>query len=125
MDTHFTRAFFLRTLFATGALALLGTALMPGRTVAAHGDPKADGAQTFANSGCQHCHGAAGEGTKKGPPLLDIRKRMNDEQVKEQIKHGGKSMPAFADSLDDTQLESLVKFLRAKKWLPIPTPTAQ
>ncbi len=124
-DTRINRALVTRIFLTTGAFVLLGGALVPGSAVAAYGDAKADGAQVFANSGCEHCHGAVGEGTKKGPALVDVRKRMNEQQIKDQIKHGGKSMPAFADALDDAQLDSLVKFLRAKKWPPIPAPSAQ
>ena len=125
VNTRFSWAQPFRIFLVVVAVALFFGTLLPGRTVAAHGDAKAEGAQVFANSGCQHCHGQAGEGTKKGPSLQDVRKRMDEAQIKDQIKHGGKSMPAFADSLDDAQLEELVKFLRAKKWPPIPAPTAQ
>jgi len=115
---------FLRSLLAAGFVALCALGLAP-QAASAHADARADGAQTFANSGCEHCHGATGEGTKKGPSLLDVRQHMKADQIKDQIRHGGKSMPAFGDALDDAQLESLVKLLRSKKWPPIPAPTAQ
>ena len=122
-----------RTLTATlllassGALLLAGA--MPTRTVLAHQDPKPQPAELFASSGCTQCHGETGLGTAKGPSLRDVRKRLTAEQVHTQIKDGGKSMPPFADALDDAQITSLVEFLRAKKpwnaWLPAwPRPTS-
>ena len=115
---------FTRPLLLVSSFVLLALAFVP-RGASAHADAKADGAQVFANSGCQHCHGQAGEGTKKGPALLDVRRHMNADQIKDQIRHGGKSMPAFGEALDDAQLDGLVKLLRAKKWPPIPAATAQ
>lgn len=77
----------------------------------------------FSSSGCAHCHGDAGQGTPKGPSLHDVRKKLNGAAMTKQIKEGGQSMPGFADSLDDPQIERLVKFLRAKHPAYEPTPT--
>ena len=90
----------------------LSTPTVP--TVQAHADAKKDGAAVFASSGCGHCHGDRGEGTAKGPSLLNVRKRMNADAVAKQIKDGGKSMPPFGDSLSDEQVVELVKFLRSR-----------
>lgn len=93
-------------------------------SVLAHGDKKLEGAELFGSSGCTHCHGAQGNGTDQGPDLRDLRKKLKPEQITEQIKHGGKEMPAFGDSLNDGQIADLVAFLGAKKWQSVPPPTS-
>lgn len=100
------------TILLTAAACLFGTNLTP--AAEARADAKQEGAALFASSGCAHCHGDAGQGTAKGPALHDVRKKLNAAAMAKQIKEGGQSMPGFADSLDDAQIERLVKFLRGK-----------
>lgn len=100
------------TLLLTAAACFFGTVVTP--TAEAHTDAKQGGAAIFSSSGCAHCHGDAGQGTSKGPALRDVRKKLNTAAMTQQIKEGGQSMPGFADSLDDAQVERLVKFLRGK-----------
>jgi|SRR5580765_4665866 len=81
-------------------------------------DPKPSpeqGAALFTSSGCPQCHGPNGLGTVKAPSLRDVRKRKSDDEVRIQIKDGGKVMPPFGEALTDPQIESLVQFLRSKK----------
>jgi mono/diheme cytochrome c family protein len=78
-------------------------------------DPKeVAGAILFRDRGCTHCHGAAGEGTHKGPSLANVRKSMSPEQMTNQIWDGGQNMPPFSDSLSHDEVSQLVSFLRAK-----------
>ena len=84
--------------------------------VSAHEDRKLAGGELFATRGCSHCHGVEGTGTDQGPSLRDVRKRLKPEQIADQIKHGGKEMPAFGEGLDDRQIADLVAFLDAKTW---------
>lgn len=93
-----------------------------------NGDEMA-GAVLFRDKGCAHCHGANGEGTKKGPPLANIRKdkRWPPEKLKNQILNGGQKMPPFADSLTDQEVAQIIDYLRARQ-RPVPppaTPTTQ
>lgn len=83
------------------------------------------GATLYRDKGCAHCHGAAEEGTKKAPPLVDIRKSKIWTQTKitNQILNGGKKMPPFADSLTDQEIAQIVTYLRAKN-PPVPPPPA-
>ena len=104
--------FALRT--ATGPLGASPTIVL------AHADKKLEGAELFGASGCTHCHGVEGNGTDRGPSLRQLRKKLKPEQITEQIKHGGKEMPAFGDSLDDGQIAELVAFLDARKWQTVP-----
>jgi mono/diheme cytochrome c family protein len=47
---------------------------------------------------------------------------MNKDQIAHQIHDGGMSMPAFANSLTDPEIQDLVAYLRAKrKFIPVPT----
>ena len=111
-----------RGLVGLGMVGLLTTAaaLVRPAPAAAFADGKEAGAELFATRGCTHCHGADGMGTDKGPSLRDLRKKLKDGQVREQIVHGGQGMPAFGDSLKDEEVDELVSFLRAKKWVTPP-----
>jgi mono/diheme cytochrome c family protein len=73
-----------------------------------------DGPTLFTSSGCPQCHGPEGLGTEKAPSLRDVRKRKTEEQIRSQIKEGGKSMPPFGEALTDQQISALVEFLRSK-----------
>ena len=96
--------------------------------LAAH--KKADemaGAILFHDAGCARCHGPRGEGTRKAPALLNIRKNKlwTPAKITEQIQNGGQKMPPFSDALTDAQTAQVVTFLRAKHWpLPPPAPPA-
>jgi len=78
-------------------------------------DAKA-GAVLFRDRGCTYCHGAKLEGTKKAPPLADVRndKTWPVDKITEQILNGGQKMPPFRDSLSDDEIAQLVTYLRAK-----------
>ena len=73
-----------------------------------------DGPTLFTSSGCPQCHGSEGLGTLKAPSLRDVRQRKTEEQIRSQIKDGGKSMPPFGGALTDDQISALVEFLRSK-----------
>lgn len=80
-----------------------------------------DGPTLFTNSGCPQCHGPEGLGTEKAPSLRDVRKRKTEEQIRSQIKEGGKSMPPFGEALTDNQISTLVEFLHSKNgWKKMP-----
>ncbi len=74
------------------------------------------GAALFRDKGCAFCHGPGGEGTKKAPSLVDIRKdkAWPAARMTTQILNGGQKMPPFRESLDDNQIADLVAYLRAK-----------
>ena len=99
-------------------------------SVSAGSNAKQRGAELFATHGCAHCHGPAGVGGGRGPDLQLVRKRMNKEQIAHQIHDGGMSMPSFANSLTDPEIQDLVAYLRAKRKLirvpaaPHPPPPA-
>jgi len=115
-----------RTRLFLPALFLSASALFSIPSYAA--DQAADtlaGAALFRDKGCAHCHGEHLEGTKKGPPLADIRtdKQWTPAKMTSQIMNGGQKMPPFSDSLTDPEIAQIVTFLRAKKH-PAPPPAA-
>jgi len=66
---------------------------------------------------CAVCHGPRGEGTQLGtmktPPLNSGAALTDpDERFFQQISDGGKGMPPFKYTLDDRQIEDLVRFIR-------------
>lgn len=113
------------------ALALCGTALATAYVrlhrpvpAAAYADHKTAGAELFGSRGCAHCHGMDGKGTDRAPALRDLRKKISTDKMHDQIVHGGQGMPAFGDSLKPEEVDDLVSFLRAKKWIDPPAPPA-
>lgn len=80
------------------------------------------GAVLYRDKGCAHCHGATLEGSKKAPPLADIRKNpaWTPAKLTDQILNGGKKMPPFSDSLSDQDVAQIVAYLRAKHRPPAP-----
>ena len=105
-------------LAATLGVFILG--LAHPSVASAHENEKQQGAELFTTRGCAHCHGNTGQGSDTGPALRDLRKRLKPEQIEHQIVAGGQAMPAFGDTLTHEQVEDLMKFLRAKKWTPVP-----
>lgn len=108
-------------LFSVAALgATLTLALSASAPVGAKPNQAMEGAELFATRGCTHCHGAEGKGTDQGPSLRELRKHRRPAEIERQIVYGGGAMPAFGDTLDHAQVESLVSFLRAKTWIQAP-----
>ena len=66
---------------------------------------------------CAVCHGPRGEGTQLGtmktPPLISGAALTDpDEKFFKQISDGGNGMPPFKYTLDDKQINDLVRFIR-------------
>lgn len=66
---------------------------------------------------CAVCHGPRGEGTQLGtmkiPPLNSGAALTDpDELFFKQVSNGGKGMPPFSHTLDDKQIEDLIRFIR-------------
>ena len=66
---------------------------------------------------CADCHGPQGEGKQLGTlkiPPLSSGAALNDPDEKffKQISDGGNGMPPFKYTLDDRQIEDLVRFVR-------------
>ena len=66
---------------------------------------------------CAVCHGPQGQGTQLGtmktPPLNSGAALIDsDERLFKQISDGGNGMPPFKYTLDDRQIEDLVRFIR-------------
>lgn len=68
---------------------------------------------------CARCHSANTTRTLHGPGLQALYKQpylasgapANDDRVASVIRHGRAMMPAFGDTLDDTQLHALLAYL--------------
>ena len=95
--------------------------------LAASADAAADvqaGAALYRDKGCARCHGAALEGNKKGPSLVDMDKDKEwpPQKMTDQILDGGQKMPPFREALTDDEITQLVAFLRAKDRPVLPQP---
>jgi mono/diheme cytochrome c family protein len=89
------------------------SAKKPDTPSAISNDPRVRGAHVFSDSGCQQCHTIRDIGGKKGPDLSSVGRRLNEEQIRTQILHGGKQMPAFADVLQTSETDDLVAYLHS------------
>jgi mono/diheme cytochrome c family protein len=110
---------------ALSAALMVALALTPTR-VKATSTAYTHGKELFATKGCAHCHGTDGINGDRGPDLQTLRNRMSAAQVTTQIHDGGKSMPAFGDSLTSPEINDLVAYLRTKrkKIIKAPPPSA-
>lgn len=79
------------------------------------GMARIDGAEVFEAS-CSECHGAKGEGTKKGIPLTSGQAlaHSEDEYIKQVINGTPYKMAAFRDKLSPEQIAAVVKYLRTE-----------
>jgi mono/diheme cytochrome c family protein len=110
-----------RVLLAASVLLVL--AGVPGfHARAASSADRAAGAELFKQNGCEHCHGADGIGTDRGPSLMTVGKRLHRDQIQQQILDGGKQMPPFKDVLNDEETRELVDYLAHKKKASKPVP---
>ncbi|HEV2862320.1 MAG TPA: cytochrome c [Pyrinomonadaceae bacterium] len=84
------------------------------------GTPPADASASprlLYERNCAVCHGPRGEGKQLGtlnvPSLREGRALTDpDSRLLSQIRDGGNGMPPFKYQLDDTQIESLARYLR-------------
>jgi mono/diheme cytochrome c family protein len=117
----------LSRLIAAACIAVLCSAIVSAQTPSQEPSPALplDGPSIFASAGCPQCHGASGQGTTKAPSLRDVSKRKTEEEMRTQIKDGGKTMPPFSEALTDEQITRLIEFLRSKDaWKNTPTAPA-
>jgi len=89
-------------------------------TAALAQDPPAEGKDLFKKN-CVMCHGEDGAGSDMGKMLKvkDLRSKeiqdMTDDKIKDVIKNGNGSMPAFKGTFTDEQLDQLLKVIRSFK----------
>lgn len=99
-----------------GAATLLAVAVAVAADAPKKGDV-AKGKAVFAQ--CVMCHAVDGTTKKMGPNLKGLYKQaklkngkaVNDADVEDVIKKGGKGMPAFGEMLSAQELQDLVAYL--------------
>jgi mono/diheme cytochrome c family protein len=105
-------------LTAAAACLALGTAAGCTSRASKPAPPSgADATRVTYERSCMVCHGPRGEGKqlgtltvpslRAGAPLTDP-----DERLFTQISEGGKGMPPFKHTLDDRQIQDLVRLIR-------------
>ena len=104
-----------------GSLAAVGLALAATGCISRAPQPAASTARAtprvLYERNCAVCHGPQGQGTQLGtmkiPPLSSGAALTDpDEKFFKQISDGGNGMPPFKHTLDDKQIEDLVRFIR-------------
>ena len=101
-------------------LAIFCLALLAGGCVARPQKPLPTGnvpVRVLYERNCAVCHGPRGQGTQLGtmktPPLNSGAALTDtDEKFFKQISDGGNGMPPFKHTLDDRQIQDLVRFIR-------------
>jgi len=103
--------------FAAVVVAFVSSLPRPSSSIvqAYSSESKKAGATLFHEKGCEHCHGANGQGGELGPDLSTVGKRLKKQQIEHQIHDGGAAMPAFGDVLQPDEIKDLVDFLHAKR----------
>jgi cbb3-type cytochrome c oxidase subunit III len=107
---RFQVATFFKVLGVGTFLLVFGLALQAG--------PAPDGGDLFKQK-CAMCHGADGKGypSLKTPDFTDpkVQASLTDQEIAQVIKNGKKdtAMPAFANSLSNDQIQSLVVYIRS------------
>ncbi len=79
------------------------------------------GEKLFA-SNCKKCHAADSGLATQGPNLEGVFDKKflpsgapaNDERVKNVLQYGRRSMPAFGQVLDDSQIDSIIAYLKTQ-----------
>lgn len=105
-----------RALLVAAIAMPVACAWSPGKAV--HASSRGERARAevlFKDKGCEHCHGVEGVGTELGPSLSTVGKRLSKAQIEQQLKDGGKQMPAFGDALSQDEMKELVDYLVHKK----------
>ena len=105
-----------------GALLAAGLALAAGGCTSRANKPAPAAAgpertRLLYERNCAVCHGPRGQGTQLGTmkvPSLREGAALDDpdEHFFKQISDGGKGMPPFKHTLDDRQIQALVRFIR-------------
>lgn len=60
---------------------------------------------------CARCHGTDGGGGI-GPPLIDVDRRLSDDEQREIIRNGRRTMPRFDSVLTDEEIDAVVRYSR-------------
>lgn len=74
-------------------------------------DPELRSGADVFRSKCSSCHGADGGGGI-GPSLRQIEDRLDDVAQRDVVVDGVKSMPSFANTLSETDIDAVVRFTR-------------
>jgi quinoprotein glucose dehydrogenase len=80
--------------------------------------------EAIYRSQCSVCHGTDRGGSPPAfPSLIEINKRLTDEQIIATVQQGKGRMPGFP-GLSDTQLQTLLQFLKGQSPAGNPQPTS-
>lgn len=71
-------------------------------------------AEAIYKSNCVTCHGADLSGAV-GPNLQKVGARLSKDQISATIANGGAGMPAFKNTLKDSEIAALADWLSTKK----------
>ena len=61
---------------------------------------------------CRNCHALDGKGGRRGPDLTDVATRLTADQLVRQVLQGGGNMPAYAKTLEPSEVAAVVAFMR-------------
>lgn len=67
-----------------------------------------DNGEGVFKENCASCHGDDADGDGSGP---DLRSETDNDEVIDQVKNGGGSMPAFEDELSEEEIEDVAAYI--------------
>jgi ubiquinol-cytochrome c reductase cytochrome b subunit len=88
---------------------------LPEKIVGAISGPVFEGAHLFYAKGCLNCHLIGSYGGRRGPNLTAIGSLLSKDQIILRIANGGINMPAYASTLNQSEMADLVAFLQSRK----------
>ena len=99
-------------LAGAGLIALAGIAVAQ---PAASPEPQPEiNVKVLFASNCGFCHSDGGRSAGRGPQLMNTQR--SDEFMRERIKNGKEgAMPAFGQMFSDTDIDAIIKYIRALK----------
>lgn len=63
-------------------------------------------------SSCAGCHGADGEGSERGRPLLDVAAEASRSVHVDSVTNGKGGMPAFGEGLSEEEIGQAISYVR-------------
>jgi mono/diheme cytochrome c family protein len=69
--------------------------------------------RVVAHIDCYRCHSGDATGTWKAPDLIQVMRKLSDEDIRRFINEGSGMMPAYKGKIDDSQIAQITAWLRA------------
>lgn len=100
-----------RTLVFAAVVAVIAVGCADKAALPADADAEIITGHEVFGARCARCHGADGGGGI-GPSLRDVEERLSDDQQRDVLQNGRKSMPRFDGLLTPEEIDAVVRYSR-------------